>query len=132
MFFHTISNAVGTHPILKSIPLVMLHNVVNSVDSLSDSCAPEWRTTHWNIKLDIHGETAPHKWHGSTPHHSNFQPIHLGGSYMEAPCKPHNRLLLSSRAIASAPSCLAFPRELHSPSPPIGLHLVQSTKTKNR
>ncbi|GBN35705.1 hypothetical protein AVEN_163923-1 [Araneus ventricosus] len=28
-----------------------------------------------------------------TSHRSNFQPIHLGGSFTEAPCKRHNRSL---------------------------------------
>ncbi|GBO28279.1 hypothetical protein AVEN_126199-1 [Araneus ventricosus] len=37
------------------------------------------------------------KWRGSTPHSSNFQPIHLGGSFTEAPRKPPLR---SPRATA--------------------------------
>ncbi|GBN97979.1 hypothetical protein AVEN_146406-1 [Araneus ventricosus] len=29
------------------------------------------------------------KWRGSTSHCSNFQPIHLDESFTKAPCKPH-------------------------------------------
>ncbi|GBM20095.1 hypothetical protein AVEN_268416-1 [Araneus ventricosus] len=31
------------------------------------------------VKLDIHCQNTPRKWCGSTPQHSNFQPIHLRG-----------------------------------------------------
>ncbi|GBN56202.1 hypothetical protein AVEN_97972-1 [Araneus ventricosus] len=43
------------------------------------------------------------KWRGSTPHRSNFQPVHLGGPFMEAPCKPHYRSLRFRRANAPTP-----------------------------
>ncbi|GBM43462.1 hypothetical protein AVEN_9427-1 [Araneus ventricosus] len=55
------------------------------------------------IKLGIHSEITPRKWHGSTPHRSNFQPIHLGGSFREDPCKPHHRSLRSPRATTPIP-----------------------------
>ncbi|GBM22023.1 hypothetical protein AVEN_242693-1 [Araneus ventricosus] len=56
------------------------------------------------LKLDIHGETVPGYLERLASHHSNFQPIHLGGSFMEAPCKPHNRSLQSSRTTVLTPT----------------------------
>ncbi|GBM13317.1 hypothetical protein AVEN_226298-1 [Araneus ventricosus] len=53
-----------------------------------------------SIKLDIHCQTAPRKWRGSPPQHSNSPPFHLGGSFTEAPCKSHYWSLRSPRAIA--------------------------------
>ncbi|GBN09673.1 hypothetical protein AVEN_50400-1 [Araneus ventricosus] len=37
-------------------------------------------------KLDIHVRSAPPHLQRLAPHRSNFQPVHLGGSSMEAPC----------------------------------------------
>ncbi|GBM12934.1 hypothetical protein AVEN_163994-1 [Araneus ventricosus] len=42
--------------------------------------------------------------------------IHLGGSFIEAPCKPHNRSLRSPRAAGFTPPP-SFEREPHSSSP---------------
>ncbi|GBM50032.1 hypothetical protein AVEN_69612-1 [Araneus ventricosus] len=53
------------------------------------------------------------KWRGNTPLRSSFQPIHLGGSFTETPCKWSLR---SPNAIAPTP--LAFKRgPSHSDSP---------------
>ncbi|GBL80554.1 hypothetical protein AVEN_225248-1 [Araneus ventricosus] len=51
------------------------------------------------------------------PHHSNFQPIHVGGPFLEAPYKPHNRSLRSPRLLCLpllplSKQTPAFPREL--------------------
>ncbi|GBN05797.1 hypothetical protein AVEN_88102-1 [Araneus ventricosus] len=43
------------------------------------------------------------KWRGSTPRRSNFQSIYLGGSFTDAPCKPHNWPLQSPRATGPIP-----------------------------
>ncbi|GBN28575.1 hypothetical protein AVEN_120193-1 [Araneus ventricosus] len=43
------------------------------------------------------------KWRRSSAHHSNVQPIHLGRSLTETPCKPHYRLLRSPRATVTVP-----------------------------
>ncbi|GBN66840.1 hypothetical protein AVEN_13128-1, partial [Araneus ventricosus] len=51
----------------------------------------------------IHGETSPCKWLGSTPQHSDFQPLHLGESVTEPPCKSHYRSLRSHRTKAPIP-----------------------------
>ncbi|GBM26756.1 hypothetical protein AVEN_175907-1 [Araneus ventricosus] len=49
---------------------------------------PKMQFSTISEKLDIHGQITPRKWRDNTPHHSNFQPIHLDGSFTEAPCKP--------------------------------------------
>ncbi|GBM33139.1 hypothetical protein AVEN_56770-1 [Araneus ventricosus] len=54
------------------------------------------------LKLDIYGQTTPRKRH-STPHHSNFQPNHLGGSFTEVSCKPIYRSLRFPRTTAPTP-----------------------------
>ncbi|GBL90947.1 hypothetical protein AVEN_28038-1 [Araneus ventricosus] len=47
-------------------------------------------------------------------HSSNFQSIHLGWSFIEVPCKPHNRALQSPRnTVHTAPP--AFKTGSHSP-----------------
>ncbi|GBL67032.1 hypothetical protein AVEN_77075-1 [Araneus ventricosus] len=51
----------------------------------------------FNLKPDIQERFAPHHSERFAPYRSNFQPIHLGGSFMEAPCKRHNRPLQSPR-----------------------------------
>ncbi|GBL86507.1 hypothetical protein AVEN_194772-1 [Araneus ventricosus] len=79
------------------------------------------------LKLDIHGQTTPRKWRGSTPYHSNFQPIHLARTFT-GPHKPitygHSgplrllRLLLvplSKRDFRS--SIVVFVREPYHPPP---------------
>ncbi|GBL88763.1 hypothetical protein AVEN_158897-1 [Araneus ventricosus] len=68
------------------------------------------RATLRGVKLDIHDQTSRLKWRDSTPHHSNFQPIHLGGSFTQAPCKSHYLSLRSPRGTAPTPP-LAFKRE---------------------
>ncbi|GBM57878.1 hypothetical protein AVEN_247492-1 [Araneus ventricosus] len=62
------------------------------------------------------------KWHDSTPHRSNFQFIHLGGSFTEALCK---RSLPSPRATVSTPP-LAFKTwpQFRSDSPPPRVYIV--------
>ncbi|GBM68673.1 hypothetical protein AVEN_255398-1 [Araneus ventricosus] len=55
----------------------------------------------------LYGESVPRRWRGNTPLHSNFQPIHLGGSFTETPCKLHNRSLRSPISTAPTPP-LAF------------------------
>ncbi|GBN91408.1 hypothetical protein AVEN_242372-1, partial [Araneus ventricosus] len=62
------------------------------------------------------------KWSGSTPRRFNFQLIHLGGSFMVTPCKPHYRSLHCPRASAHTPPP-AFAKEPHCPSH-TGLHFV--------
>ncbi|GBL98720.1 hypothetical protein AVEN_8622-1 [Araneus ventricosus] len=42
---------------------------------------PTWEERTCLLKLDLHDHFMPRKWHGSPPHHSNFQPIHLGRSF---------------------------------------------------
>ncbi|GBM53655.1 hypothetical protein AVEN_101661-1 [Araneus ventricosus] len=56
-----------------------------------------------NIKLDNNGETAPSHLERFSSHCSNFQHSHLGGSFMEAPCKPLNQSLRSTRATVPTP-----------------------------
>ncbi|GBM63020.1 hypothetical protein AVEN_143450-1 [Araneus ventricosus] len=56
-----------------------------------------------SVKQEIHDKTVPRKWGGSTPHHSNFQPIHLYGSFTEVPCEPLNRPFRSPRTSAPIP-----------------------------
>ncbi|GBN37357.1 hypothetical protein AVEN_238717-1 [Araneus ventricosus] len=59
------------------------------------------------LKLDVHEGSAPVHLERISPHRSNFQPIHLDGSLMEAPCQPHNWSLQSPRATVPTPP-LAF------------------------
>ncbi|GBN46666.1 hypothetical protein AVEN_275701-1, partial [Araneus ventricosus] len=62
---------------------------------------------------------------------STFQPIYVGGSFTEAPCKWHNQSLRFPRssvptvlpACKTGSTCLAFAKEPHSLSP-TGLHFV--------
>ncbi|GBO32317.1 hypothetical protein AVEN_70319-1 [Araneus ventricosus] len=44
-------------------------------------------TECFTVKLDIHEETAPSHLERFAPDRSNFQPIHLGGSFTEAPAR---------------------------------------------
>ncbi|GBM53613.1 hypothetical protein AVEN_35201-1 [Araneus ventricosus] len=55
------------------------------------------------LKLDIHKPSATNHLERLAPHRSNFQPIHLGGSFTEAPSKPHKRSLQSPRATVPTP-----------------------------
>ncbi|GBM43287.1 hypothetical protein AVEN_220819-1 [Araneus ventricosus] len=43
-----------------------------------------------SVKLDIHGQSTPRKWCGSTPRHSNFQSIHLARSFTGRTSPPTN------------------------------------------
>ncbi|GBM43009.1 hypothetical protein AVEN_88609-1 [Araneus ventricosus] len=65
------------------------------------------------MRLDIDGRTVLHRSVLVAPDHSSFQPISLGRSFMEDPCKQHNRSLQSPRATVPTPPP-AFPREVHS------------------
>ncbi|GBM41252.1 hypothetical protein AVEN_157704-1 [Araneus ventricosus] len=61
------------------------------------------------------------KWRDSTPYRSNFQSIHLGGSFTEAPCK---RSLRSHRATAPTPPAFnTYPLPFDYPFP-TRLHFV--------
>ncbi|GBN14311.1 hypothetical protein AVEN_228374-1 [Araneus ventricosus] len=56
--------------------------------------------------MDIHGRTVPHQLECVSPDSSSFRPIHLGGSFMEAPRK---RSLRSPRATAPTPFKMGSP-----------------------
>ncbi|GBN52817.1 hypothetical protein AVEN_224889-1 [Araneus ventricosus] len=58
------------------------------------------RSLYFSALRNQRVKTVPRKWRGSTPRQYNFQPIRLGGSFTEAPCKPHNRSFRSPRVIA--------------------------------
>ncbi|GBM01194.1 hypothetical protein AVEN_253601-1 [Araneus ventricosus] len=113
---------------------IAVHQLDATQFSIAEKCCSRTtvRCSCVNVKLDIHVKTAPRKWGGSTPDHYNFQSIHLGGLFTEAPCKPQNRSLRFPRATAPPPPPAfrtgslfrpAFTREPHSPSPR-GLHFV--------
>ncbi|GBN89338.1 hypothetical protein AVEN_34829-1 [Araneus ventricosus] len=83
------------------------------------------------VKLGIPGEAAPLQCRVSTPHHSNFQPINLGGSFSKATCRPHNRSLQSTRTTAPTPptfetGSLACKREPRLPFPTVAFQLYDS------
>ncbi|GBN14894.1 hypothetical protein AVEN_29939-1 [Araneus ventricosus] len=62
------------------------------------------------LKLDIHEGSAPVHLARIAPQHPNFQPIHLDGSFMDAPCKSHNWSLLSPNAtVSTAPALKTRP-----------------------
>ncbi|GBL95562.1 hypothetical protein AVEN_54158-1 [Araneus ventricosus] len=65
-----------------------------------------------DIKLGIHEGGVPVHLLRTSPHRSNFQPIHLGNSFMEASGKPYDLSLRSPRAIAltSPPTFKTRPR----------------------
>ncbi|GBM84653.1 hypothetical protein AVEN_136683-1 [Araneus ventricosus] len=51
-----------------------------------------------DVKLDIHERSIPHLLVHFSPHRPHFQTFHLGGLFMDTPCKPHNRPLQFPRA----------------------------------
>ncbi|GBN20516.1 hypothetical protein AVEN_169957-1 [Araneus ventricosus] len=91
----------------------------------------EWSIT---LKQDIHGKTVPVHFEHIAPHDSNFQPIHLDGSFAgwTAPTVNHHlRAMRSPRVTTPTPPPLsrepslplphfvvfAFVREARFPSP---------------
>ncbi|GBO03662.1 hypothetical protein AVEN_25443-1 [Araneus ventricosus] len=73
--------------------------------------------------MDIHGGSVPVHLERIAPHRTNFQPIHLGGSFIEAPLKRHaihhfnplGLMCLTLLSLSIQDPRPAFPRELHSP-----------------
>ncbi|GBL89067.1 hypothetical protein AVEN_255207-1 [Araneus ventricosus] len=67
------------------------------------SAASDWLSAFLKRKADIHCRTVPHHLERVSPDRSSFQPIHLGGTFMEARCKRHNWSLQSPRATVHTP-----------------------------
>ncbi|GBM28919.1 hypothetical protein AVEN_265299-1 [Araneus ventricosus] len=97
-----------------------LYNLIDKLYSLIDKLYVLAEA----LELGIHEESAPVHLESVSPENSSFQPINLGGSFMEAPRKRHDRPLQSSRVTVPTPPAafktrppLLFPEKTLLPFP---------------